>query len=111
MTQDDIIPIDDAVLDFSFHLSNHPRTILSAGFGEGKSFFLDRCKSELSNFTFITLYPVNYQVVSNEDIFELVKRDILFQLFIHEILKPTVRISPKVTISFFFPTPKIILNG
>lgn len=110
MTQDDIIPIDDAVLDFSFHLSNHPRTILSAGFGEGKSFFLDRCKSELSNFTFITLYPVNYQVVSNEDIFELVKRDILFQLFIHEILKPTVRISPKVAISFFLSNPQNYLE-
>lgn len=108
--EDDIIPIDNAISDFSFHLSNHPRTILSAGFGEGKSFFLDKCKSELSDFTFITLYPVNYQVVSNEDIFDLVKRDILFQLFVQDILKPSGKISQKVALSFFLTNPQNYLE-
>lgn len=106
MMEDDIIPIDSAVNDFSFHLSNHPRTILSAGFGEGKTFFLDRCKSELTDYTFITLYPVNYQVVSNEDIFELVKRDILFQLFINDILVPKGKVSRSVALSFFLANPR-----
>lgn len=105
ITEENIIPIDDAIADFSFHLDTHPRTILSAGFGEGKTFFLDKCKSDLLDYEFITLYPVNYQVVSNEDIFELVKRDILFQLFIHDILAPTSRISQKTAISFFLSNP------
>lgn len=108
--EEDIIPIENAISEFSFHLRNHPRTIFSAGFGEGKSFFLDKCKSELSDVTFITLYPVNYQVVSNEDIFDLVKRDILFQLFIKDILKPTGKISPKVALSFFLANPKNYLE-
>ena len=35
-----IIPMDQAIKDFDLHLKSHPRTILSAGFGEGKSTFL-----------------------------------------------------------------------
>lgn len=105
MEDNDIIPIDDAVNDFAFHLSNHPRTILSSGFGEGKTFFLEKCKHDLSNYIFITLYPVNYQVMSNDDIFDLVKRDILFQLFLHDILLPSAPISQAVALSFFLNNP------
>lgn len=101
----DIIPIDDAISDFKFHLENHARTILSSGFGEGKTYFLNECKSSLDNFVFITLYPINYQVISNEDIFDVIKRDILFQLFLNNILKPTQRISTKVALSFFLLNP------
>ena len=105
MKDNEIIPIDDAIRDFAFHLSNHPRTILSSGFGEGKTFFLDKCKRDLSNYVFLTLYPVNYQVMSNDDIFDLFKRDILFQLFLHDILLPTAPISQSVALSFFLNNP------
>lgn len=106
MRQDnDIIPIDDALSDFKFHLINHPRTIFSAGFGEGKTFFLKRFQETSQDFVFVTLYPVNYQVASNQDIFDLVKRDILFQLFTKGIYNPSQSISPNVAISFFLCNP------
>lgn len=103
--KEEYIPIDDAIKDFGFHLSSHPRTILSAGFGEGKTFFLRQCREMLSDCVFITLYPVNYQVAKNEDIFELIKRDVLFQLFLNGILKPTYPISESLAISFFLSNP------
>lgn len=101
----DYIPIDNAIKDFEFHLKSHPRTILSAGFGEGKTFFLHQCRNTISDYVFLTLYPVNYQVATNEDIFDLIKRDILFQLFMNDILKPGYRIPTRTAISFFISNP------
>ena len=49
--------------------------------------FLEQVKETLSNeFYFITLYPVNYAVAKNEDVFEYIKRDILLQLATDGIL-------------------------
>ena len=74
-----IIPIDNRITDFANHLNSHPRTILSAKYGDGKSFFLSRFIKEKKNrFVSIVIHPVNYQVMENKDIFELIKRDILF---------------------------------
>lgn len=36
-----IIPIESEIAQFAQHLRMHSRTILSAKFGDGKSFFLD----------------------------------------------------------------------
>lgn len=86
-----IIPIDKEIGDFKKHLDANNRTILSAKFGDGKSYFLDRIKNneEINReYKFLTIYPVNYQVVKNEDIFEILKRDIIFQLLLHDIIKP-----------------------
>lgn len=102
----DYIPIESAMCDFNFHLKSHSRTIFSSGFGEGKSFFLNKFKSQYNDIVFITLYPVNYQVASNQDIFELIKRDVLFQLFLNGILKPTQHISNSVALSFFIANPQ-----
>ena len=69
--------------DFKNHLENADRMILSAKFGDGKSFFLQKIREDrerFSEYEFITIYPVNYVVVQNEDIFEYIKRDILIQL-------------------------------
>ena len=69
--------------DFKNHLENADRMILSAKFGEGKSFFLQKVREDVDRFSdyeFITIYPVNYVVAPNEDIFEYIKRDILIQL-------------------------------
>lgn len=77
----DIIPIDSEVTTFSEYLNNNCRGILSARFGDGKSFFLNEVKKQLSNkYLFLTIYPVNYQVAENKDIFEYIKRDILLQI-------------------------------
>ena len=69
--------------DFKNHLENADRMILSAKFGEGKSFFLQKVREDVDRFSdyeFITIYPVNYVVAPNEDIFEYIKRDVLIQL-------------------------------
>ena len=76
-----IIPIGNRITAFTNHLYSHPRTILSARYGDGKSFFLSKFINEKkSRFVSIVLHPVNYQVMENKDIFELIKRDILFQI-------------------------------
>lgn len=41
MQEDTIIPIEEKIKDFKIHLDSHPRTILSAKFGDGKSYFLN----------------------------------------------------------------------
>lgn len=77
------IPIDKQLDEFGNHILANPRTFLSSKFGDGKSYFLDEFKKRnAEHFVFITLYPVNYQVANNEDIFNLIKRDVLFQLIV-----------------------------
>ena len=46
---DDIIPIDSEISTFSDYLNNNCRGILSARFGDGKSFFLNEIKKQLSD--------------------------------------------------------------
>lgn len=83
-----IIPIDNRITAFTNHLYSHPRTILSARYGDGKSFFLSKfIKEKKSRFVSIVLHPVNYQVMENKDIFELIKRDILFQILNEGIIE------------------------
>lgn len=77
----DIIPIDSETTTFSDYLDRNCRCILSARFGDGKSFFLNEFKKKTFNkYIFLTIYPVNYQVAENKDIFEYIKRDILLQI-------------------------------
>lgn len=81
MLESNIIPIDHAIESFHIHLNYNDRVIFSAKFGDGKTYFLNQFKKKYKNkYLFITIYPVNYQVEANKDIFELIKRDILFQL-------------------------------
>ena len=78
---EDIIPIDSEIKTFTDYLDHNCRCILSARFGDGKSFFLNEVKKTLSDkYIFLTIYPVNYQVAENKDIFEYIKRDILLQI-------------------------------
>lgn len=89
MKEDFIIPIDLAIKGFYNHLLANQRTILSSKFGDGKSYFLESFKNTdfvKEQFVFLTIYPVNYQVASNEDIFNLIKRDILFQLMLNDMI-------------------------
>lgn len=62
---------------------NSERVIFSAPFGSGKTHFLNEFfqNSEYSkHYLPIHLHPVNYSVAQNEDIFELIKFDILFEI-------------------------------
>lgn len=77
----EVLPVDSEIQRFREHLESNKRIILSAKFGDGKTYFLNEVKKQLSaEYYFITLYPVNYSVAPNEDIFEYIKRDILSQL-------------------------------
>lgn len=75
------IPIDIEIANFARHLENNPRVIFSAKFGDGKSYFLQKFKEETREDIYaVTIYPLNYSVAKNEDIFEYIKRDILLHL-------------------------------
>lgn len=77
------VDLENKIKDFSQYLATTDRIILSAKFGDGKTFFLNQLRknAELSEeYKFFTIYPVNYSVAKNEDIFEYIKRDIIIQL-------------------------------
>lgn len=76
-----LIPIDSELKDFKKYLDANDRCIFSARFGDGKSYFLSKfMKKNNKQYLFIPIYPVNYQVAENKDIFEYIKRDILIRL-------------------------------
>jgi hypothetical protein len=81
------INIDSVSRKFENHLKidgNH-RVIFSGKFGIGKTFFLNRFfDSRETDYNKIIISPVNYVVNSNEDIFELIKADIIQHLFFSE---------------------------
>lgn len=78
---------DTLLQDFLKHITLEGNTdiILSAPFGTGKTYFLreDFVPKNRVQFNVIHLFPVNYSVSTNEDIFELVKYDILFELMVN----------------------------
>lgn len=78
---DEMIPIDLHLNYFKQYLDANSRCILSAKFGNGKSYFINQFIEKYSDeYLFVPIYPVNYQVMDNKDIFELIKRDILIRL-------------------------------
>ena len=82
------IPIDEQINDFYNHLSYNDRIIFSAKFGDGKTYFLNKFFEEYSDeYEVIRLYPVNYQVEDNKDIFELIKKDILVHLLANDLVE------------------------
>jgi len=88
MTQEEKIkiPSDSILIDFKEHidLEVNERILFTAPFGAGKSTFIDDFKNTYpKDYRFIRLYPVNYAVSANEDIFELIKFDILYELMAH----------------------------
>lgn len=98
------IDITEKLEEFYRHLSedNMDRTIFSAKFGDGKTVFLNEFKEEYSNeYTFYTLYPVNYQIAPNEQIMEYIKRDLLFQLILNGTLTPIANIPKSVLLQWY----------
>lgn len=84
---DEMIPIDLHLADFKQYLDANSRCILSAKFGNGKSYFINQFIEKYSDeYLFIPIYPVNYQVMDNKDIFELIKRDILIRLLSSDLI-------------------------
>ncbi|XZF13555.1 P-loop NTPase fold protein [Chitinophagaceae bacterium MMS25-I14] len=67
---------------FSNHLGleNNDRIIFSGKFGMGKTTFLQEFFKNEKKYKVIKLFPVNYSIASNEDIFRYIKYDILYEM-------------------------------
>ncbi len=99
MQEIDVTPL---INQFEEHLKENDRTIFSARFGDGKTWFLNKFMEERNDkYEFIVLYPVNYQIAPNEAIMEYIKRDILFQLILKGWLKPGVSIPDTVLFQWY----------
>ena len=58
------IDITSVLERFDTHLENNPRTIFSAKFGDGKTYFLKKYMERHEEDTmFIVLHPINYTVL------------------------------------------------
>lgn len=78
---EEYIPIEDKIDDFKLYLSSITRAILSARFGDGKSTFLNEFEEKSKDeYIIFRIFPLNYQVAENKDIFEYIKRDLLLQM-------------------------------
>lgn len=78
------IPIEELFPKFDDHLKteNNYRILFSGKFGIGKTYFLNEFfKNKKDEYEVFHLFPVNYQITSNEDIIEFLKYDILVELF------------------------------
>lgn len=79
----DKIDISGNLNNFAQYLEKTDRIILSAKFGDGKTYLLNELRKDEAmqdKYEFFTIYPVNYSVAKNEDVFEYIKRDIIVQL-------------------------------
>ncbi len=77
------IDISSLFPKFEEHLGieNNSRILFSGKFGIGKTYFLNKFfKARKNKYEVFHLYPINYQISSNEDIVEFLKRDILIEL-------------------------------
>lgn len=98
----ELIPIENQLKAFKDHLNFNERAIFSAKFGDGKTFFLNEFKKKFSNdYEFITIYPVNYQIADNKEVFEYIKRDLLIQMVAKNMIEPSYEIPEHLMFQFF----------
>ena len=77
------IQIEGLFPKFESHLKikNNTRIIFSGKFGIGKTYFLNEFfENKKEDYEAFHLFPVNYQITSNENIIEFLKYDILVEL-------------------------------
>lgn len=86
----DKIDISGNLNNFAQYLEKTDRIILSAKFGDGKTYLLNELRKDEAmqdKYEFFTIYPVNYSVAKNEDVFEYIKRDIIVQFYEKKLLE------------------------
>lgn len=84
------IDISGNLNNFAQYLEKTDRIILSAKFGDGKTYLLNELRNDEAmkdKYEFFTICPVNYSVAKNEDVFEYIKRDIIVQLHVRKLLE------------------------
>lgn len=98
------INVTQKVNEFKKYLQTADRIILSAKFGDGKTCFLKEVTDQLKEeYDFYTVYPINYSVAKNEDVFEYIKRDIILQMDKSELLS-------QIDIDAFFKSVKAFVD-
>jgi hypothetical protein len=97
------LPINEEIDRFKKHLDqqDNNRIIFSGIFGIGKTYFMQNFFENSDEYLLIKLNPVNYSIASNEDIFELIKFDIAFQLLSKDIQYQKETFSKILTGQFF----------
>ncbi len=98
------IPVTNPFKEFESHLKqpNNPRILFSAPFGHGKTTFLNLYFDEKEHdYEVFHIYPVNFSVSNNEDIFRYIKTELLFQLLGRDIEFENVDISRIKSVSSF----------
>jgi hypothetical protein len=91
-----IVPTDRVEEEFTQYLDlgDNERIIFSGKFGSGKTTFLNSYfDARYEKYLTIKLYPVHYSVSLNEDIFEFIKFDIIFQLLAQNIIQEGAKFS------------------
>lgn len=87
------IPLDKPWKEFKEHFeeANNAKILFSAPFGQGKTTFLKEFfrqeNEKKNNCEVFHLFPVNYVVANNEDIFRLIKTEILVKLLKNEFVE------------------------
>jgi len=92
------------------NIENNERIIFSGKFGHGKTTFLQEFFREedqkkefrIKKYNVISLFPVNYSIASNEDIFRYIKYDIIL-----EMLKNGYQIENSIE-TYYTTLPKFI---
>lgn len=80
------ISIDEPTKDFKQHIEfpDNSRILFSGAFGSGKTYFLNYFFNDhQKDYLAIRIAPTNYTVSANEDIFNLIKYDILTGIITH----------------------------
>lgn len=100
----------DAIKEFADHLNlnGNERIMFSAKFGMGKTTFLKHFfqeKEYKEKYNVIHLFPVNYSVASNEDIFRYIKYDIIYEMLQQRIMPEEIEIKLTDTLAYL-GTPK-----
>ena len=109
----DLIDVSNPVKEFEDHLLNpvNARILFSAPFGMGKTTFLNvffDLKKE--DYEVFKVFPVNYSVANNDDIFRYIKTDILFQLLEKDIEWDATELSKSQAIAeYLFLNPKKVI--
>lgn len=99
-----------SINDFKSHIEDvdNERIIFSGRYGSGKTTFLSDYFNQIDakeEYDVYKLYPVNYSIASNEDIFSYIKYDLIF-----ELLKSGIEVE-KMDFTFLQALPWFVLKN
>jgi len=107
------IPFENPFKNFQEHLveGGNCRILFSAPYGQGKTTFLREFFNQNEEYVPFFIFPVNYSIAKNEDIFKYIKCEILFQLLKKEVTFDKEEFSYLTTLpSFVLKNPEKLLS-